>query len=788
MCFSFFLLLCGSLHGERFYVDADVEPGGDGLSWEGAFVNLQDALDRTVAGRGDGVWIAAGVYFPDRGANVSIGDRNATFILKESVTLWGGFTGGENNLAERDWKSNFTVLSGEIGPTESQRSQSIVTAATGSVLDGLNVTKGYWAGSDEPGMGAAGVNAPFGLFSARNCTFIGNWAEGNAVGGISAAHAEVTNCFFINNYGEAGGALVSTSSSGSLVVANSVFHRNTAWEGGAILSYGALVVINSLFSENFAFLEGGAIYGISGSTIEITNSTLLGNSAELSGGGAVRGDTVRLFNSILWGNESLGEGGDSINFTRSLSNAASAGGVRSRNLVENGILSIEAAQGATIDLGDPSHYILTDDAIFVDPLDPAGGDGVFGTADDGLRLQPISPVILAGTNSFLPADAYDLDGDGDTTELLPVDLAGFSRVHNGTVDLGAYEFAGDTVAYYWLTVSSSPAHRGQVEWGAGGPFPTASVVELTARPNPGYIFEAWTGDANGDANPLFVTMTANKTITANFVRDYYDDDSDGLTNYEEIVIHGSDPDDSDTSRDGISDGEAVAAGVSPGVDHSGLIGIVVDDPARFGIENVDIDAARQEGIDLVLGDPAGFGLFSEDSIMDLSFGGVVLAKQDDGLTLGFSIEVSNNLLDWHLIDLVERTVEMNQDKLFLRVRHGEPLAAPDVQIFVHPTLGELLTLADGRVLYYLIFDSPGSDPLFSEPSWPLFPMEGNPKAGFRIAASVGAAIFSDPVGSYLTIEGRPVYLHAGDTSPGVANGHGAGSVWWTIRPDGGFNQ
>jgi len=50
-----------------------------------------------------------------------------------------------------------------------------------------------------------------------------------------------------------------------------------------------------------------------------------------------------------------------------------------------------------------------------------------------------SPVINAGNNPYLPADVADLDGDGNTSEPLPLDLAGKARVQGGTVDMGAYE-------------------------------------------------------------------------------------------------------------------------------------------------------------------------------------------------------------------------------------------------------------------------------------------------------------------------------------------------------------
>jgi hypothetical protein len=92
------------------------------------------------------------------------------------------------------------------------------------------------------------------------------------------------------------------------------------------------------------------------------------------------------------------------------------------------------------------------DPLFANAPDPNGLDNAFGTEDDGLRLLPGSPALDAGTNAALPTDRGDLDRDADTTEVLPVGLAGTARVVDndadpGTparVDLGAYEAAPDT--------------------------------------------------------------------------------------------------------------------------------------------------------------------------------------------------------------------------------------------------------------------------------------------------------------------------------------------------------
>ncbi len=45
---------------------------------------------------------------------------------------------------------------------------------------------------------------------------------------------------------------------------------------------------------------------------------------------------------------------------------------------------------------------------------------------------------------------------------------------------------------------------------------SGATVELTATPELGYTFASWSGDATGSVNPLTVTMSADKNITANF--------------------------------------------------------------------------------------------------------------------------------------------------------------------------------------------------------------------------------------------------------------------------------
>ena len=54
-----------------------------------------------------------------------------------------------------------------------------------------------------------------------------------------------------------------------------------------------------------------------------------------------------------------------------------------------------------------------------------------------------SPLLDGGDVALLPKDVSDVDRDGDTEELLPLDLAGNARVIGGGLDIGAFEFVSD---------------------------------------------------------------------------------------------------------------------------------------------------------------------------------------------------------------------------------------------------------------------------------------------------------------------------------------------------------
>ena len=97
----------------------------------------------------------------------------------------------------------------------------------------------------------------------------------------------------------------------------------------------------------------------------------------------------------------------------------------------------------------------------------------------------------------------------------------------------------------------------------GGTFSLGDEATLTATPSAGYVFASWSGDVSSTDNPLTITVDDNKSIGATFTEDTRDPDEDGLSNYQELVVLGTDPNDPDSDADGYNDGQEQSEGTDP---------------------------------------------------------------------------------------------------------------------------------------------------------------------------------------------------------------------------------
>ena len=78
--------------------------------------------------------------------------------------------------------------------------------------------------------------------------------------------------------------------------------------------------------------------------------------------------------------------------------------------------------------------------VFMISIDTTRRDHVDRYATDGVERMPfLSALLEAGSNADLPADTYDLDGDSNTAEDLPVDANGDQRPDNVVIGIPADE-------------------------------------------------------------------------------------------------------------------------------------------------------------------------------------------------------------------------------------------------------------------------------------------------------------------------------------------------------------
>jgi hypothetical protein len=222
-----------------------------------------------------------------------------------------------------------------------------------------------------------------------------------------------------------------------------IIESNTAESGGGVYSewLSAPTFINCLITLNTADGgEGGAVYAFDSSTPILTNCTLAGNSARYGAGLACDSlslpSEVRMSNCILWNGPRQIWNNDesSLNFEYS-----------------------DIEDGWPAGAGN----------INLDPLfaDPGGGD---------FHLSAASPCIDSGDNYLVPF-WITTDRDGNPRF---VDDPG--RHDNGFgmspfVDMGCYEFQGDSTGITVLVMSPDPLLADQ----------DADVTVINATPNRG---------------------------------------------------------------------------------------------------------------------------------------------------------------------------------------------------------------------------------------------------------------------------------------------------------------
>ncbi len=399
------------------YVNAGLTTGANnGSSWADAYRGAAAlTIGLAASSSGDELWVAAGTYLPS-----VTGVRTAAITLKSGVAVYGGFAGTEATVAERNWTTNVTVISGDLGGndgsgtlTDNSYHVLIGTGVTSAgVLDGFTIRGGNANGSSASFQDrGGGLYITSGNPTFRNCIFSGHRCTfGGGAAYVSPGGATFADCQFLNNIGGSFGGAFDTNAAVTKFD-RCFFQGNTAARAGALESFGgaSMTLTNCVFVGNTATGSngGGALWMGSNGTVTARNCTFYANSATTLAG-CIRntGGTSTLGNCILWANTGPG------------------GAVVANQISNNGGTTTATycvVQGTYAGTGNTAA-----DPLFVNA---PGGD---------LRLQSTSAAIDAGSNALVPA--------GTTTDFagLPrfVDLPSVADTGSGSaplVDRGAHE-------------------------------------------------------------------------------------------------------------------------------------------------------------------------------------------------------------------------------------------------------------------------------------------------------------------------------------------------------------
>lgn len=293
-------------------------------------MSLEAAIAKATSG--SQIWVMQGTYKPNE-----IAGRKASFVFPAGVAIYGGFSGTETSLTERQ-VGNPTILSGEIGKPEStaDNAYTVVTLESEgnlfTTLDGFMITGGNSRNFRE---GLTNGNAGGGLYimagaetlsshMISNCVFEGNMAHNGGAVLVDTGRPSFVGCVFKSNKADFNGGAVYNKGIASLaspIFRDCSFEDNSSNSGAGITNNGtngeaSPLIIGCDFINNTSLMNGAAIYNIfndDGATQTIIedcsfvgNDSILGDDvsdngiskaiavkAKKNGGGSLRPTTVR---------------------------------------------------------------------------------------------------------------------------------------------------------------------------------------------------------------------------------------------------------------------------------------------------------------------------------------------------------------------------------------------------------------------------------------------------------------------------------------------------------------
>jgi hypothetical protein len=377
-------------------------PIQNGLTWATAYSNLQTAL--AAAPTGTEIWVAQGTYKP-----TSTISKTISFSIPSGAVVYGGFVGTETLLSQRNFNTNQTILSGEIGTIANPQDNSfhvvLFNAANNTTrLDGFTIKDGN-----------SNYTVPTNPVFPSSALLPVSVNDGGGIALDNGSSPMIANCKIINNKGNFGGGVFATNGSSPTFMNCMIMGNQSTFGGGAYHLGSNAVYKNVLFSGNKA--TGGAVYN-NVSSPTFTNVTIAGNGGY---NGAVFNSSSSpvIKNSIIFGNILP------FNDTQSIT---------TNSIVEGGYPGI-----GNLNL-NPQFVSMT----------PSG----------------LSPT-LAGDNSVINTSPAIDGGDNGTITLTDKDLIGnLRRFNGGIVDMGAYEFQGNRVGVLVISIKTGNWEDGTT-WDVG---------------------------------------------------------------------------------------------------------------------------------------------------------------------------------------------------------------------------------------------------------------------------------------------------------------------------------
>ena len=360
--------------GNIIYVNTNNNSGTyTGSSWATAYRRLQNALNN--AASGDQIWVAAGVYYPDEGTIPTNDDPNSTFTLKNGVAVYGGFSGTETLLSQRNAATNLTILTGDIDKNDTNTDGNFIAEQTSdiqgdnayhvvsgggtnatAILDGFTITAGdadFNTSPTEPRSLGGGIYNSSSAPTLATLSFTGNYAyQGGGMYNISSSPALANVTFDANRAIDGGGGMYNKTSS-SPTLANVTFQDNLAYgDGGGMLNldnsnptlttvtFTGNIADHPLYTDG----DGGGMYNIDSDPV-LTDVTFTGNSADAWGGGMsnTQSDPTLTNVSFLGNSAPIGAGMYNISSDYVLTNGAFVG-----NVSDNGGGTYDHSSSATL--------------------------------------------------------------------------------------------------------------------------------------------------------------------------------------------------------------------------------------------------------------------------------------------------------------------------------------------------------------------------------------------------------------------------------------------------------